>query len=172
MRSPIKRFGRRECLVVFLTKIASPNFYRGGGVTKCEIWPHFDTTRLQGRINYIVSVVPWEGVPAARVSRSTAKFLPRWFDVWTFQRRSETTRWRLKKVVIFLEGRGECVPGIPGENPGYAYEKTPFVLRWYGPPNCQSGSARLWAASVSKDIWNLEQILWKAMLAIRPTQIR
>ena len=90
---------------------------------------------MQGRINHCAGCT-MRGAPAARGPRSTAKFLPRCFDVGTFSvglNVSTTT----KKVVNFFFGGGEenCTPREKSarhrENRGYAYEKR---LRWDGAP--------------------------------------
>jgi len=71
----------------------------------------------------IVPDVPWEGAPAASPPpRSTANF---YHAVLTF---TMTTK---KGGQLF--GRRKVHP--ERENPGYAYEKRPPALYWYGAPN-------------------------------------
>jgi len=106
----------------------------------------------------IVSVVLWEGPPAARgPRRSAAKFLPRYFDVWTFSVRSNVTTKKGRQLFgENSENRHRY------ENPGFAYEKRAPALRWYGPPEWL---VRPWvhARSGQWHGWNNCHVIWIAL---------
>jgi len=79
----------------------------------------------------IVPVVPWKGPHAARGPRSTAKFFPRGFDVWTFSVGLNVTTTK-KGRQLFGGRKVHPQRSTRRENPGYAYmRKGPrFTLVW------------------------------------------